>query len=144
MALQFVTKANILTRITETDLNVITGGIDSQLDEPEADAINEIGSYIAARYDVDLIFNPATDAEKDSTIKRMVIDVLLYNLHNTVNPRNIPEKRIQLRDDAISWLKKVADPRSNVKAYFLPLKDFGDKRGNDLSWGSNSKKMHKY
>lgn len=143
MALQFVTKDDILTRISLTDLNVITQNDDNKLDEPEADAKNEVSSYLSSRYDTEAIF-AAEEANRDSTIKRIIIDVLLYNLHNTVNPRNIPEKRIQLRDDAISWLGKVANPRSNVNADFLPLKDFGEKRGNDISWNSKTKRDNTY
>ena len=146
MPLIFLTKEEILTRITEVDLNVIISGDETLLDEPEADAIFEVSSYLAGRYDTDKIFYNPDDpaAPKNATIKRIVIDVALYNLHTRVNPRNIPEKRIQLRDDGISWLKLVQDVRSNVTADFLPLRDFGEDRGNDISWGSRKKNKHNY
>jgi hypothetical protein len=35
------------------------------------------------------------------------IDITLYHAHSRINPRNIPEFRIQRYDDAISWLKMV-------------------------------------
>lgn len=143
MPLQFVSKNDVLTRIKSADLDVITEGDDSLLIEPEADAIFEVSSYLSGRYDTDAVFNAEAEA-RNATIKRIVIDVLIYNLHNRVNPRNIPEKRIQLRDDAIDWLKMVASVRSNVNADFLPKKDFGEKRGNDISWNSRPKRQNDY
>jgi len=141
MALQLTTKDEILTRIKINDLDVIIQGDDTLLDEPEADAMNEVSSYLSGRYDMEQIFNAQT---KDVTIKRIIIDVLLYNLHTRVNPRNIPEKRIQLRDDAISWLKLVANTRSNVTADFLPKRQFQDKKGTDISWNSRKKRDNSY
>ncbi len=142
----YVTKADILTRIKQNDLTVIMdNNADSFLDSPELDAINEVSSYLSVQYDTGVIFEPDQDEEdKNDTIKRIIIDVMIYNLHCLVNPRNIPEFRIQRRDDAIKWLKLVANPRSNVNADFLPKRDYGEKRGTDISWGSKPKRDNKY
>jgi phage gp36-like protein len=141
----FLTKAIILDRISETDLNVLTEGVDAALDSPEVDAIQEVSSYLNYRYDTALIFAPDQDeTDKIPIIRRITTDVLLYNLHSKVNPRNVPEKRLQLRDDAISWLKMVADPRSEVSADFLPKKQTEENRGVDISWGSKPKRNNTY
>lgn len=141
----YLTPETILARITQSDLDYLTGGQETPLNEAELDAISEIGSYLTSRYDTDAIFAPdQLEAAKFPIIKRMLADILLYNLHSSANPRNIPEFRIQRRDDAISWLKKVSDPRSNVSADFLPLRDFGDRRGNDLTWNSKPKRENYY
>jgi len=81
---------------------------------------------------------------RPALIKRHVVNIALYELHSRINPRNIPEFRIQRRDDSIEWLKLVQNPRNNVDADFLPKKDFGEKRGNDISWNSNPKLKHSY
>lgn len=141
----FLTQASILTRIKAEDLAVITEGVDAMLLEPELDAILEVSSYLSYRYDVDLIFAPdQLEATKNPTVKRIVTDILLYNLHNRVNPRNIPEKRVQLRDDAIKWLSMVANPRSEVTADFLPKKATEKGRGVDISYGSRPKRNNHY
>ncbi|QHB38537.1 hypothetical protein lotta82_gp026 [Flavobacterium phage vB_FspM_lotta8-2] len=95
--------------------------------------------------------DPLTDeakfAEGDTRpalIKRHVVNIALYELHSRINPRNIPEFRIQRRDDSIKWLKMVQDPRNNVDADFLPRRDFGEQRGNDISWNSKPKLTHDY
>ena len=51
---------------------------------------------------------------RNALVKRHVIDITLYELHSRINPRNIPELRIQRRDDAIKYLMNVADPRKNI------------------------------
>lgn len=81
---------------------------------------------------------------RDALMKRHVINIVLYELHSRINPRNIPEFRIQRRDDSVSWLKLVQDPRNNVSADFLPMKVFADKTGNDISWNSKKKLTHDY
>ncbi|MGL4995630.1 MAG: hypothetical protein ACRC6G_05610, partial [Deefgea sp.] len=70
-----------------------------------------------------LIFEPGD--RRNALIKRHVINIALYELHSRINPRNIPEFRIQRRDDSIQWLKLVQNPRNNIDADFLPKRDFG-------------------
>lgn len=142
----YLTLANVLGRITQTDLDVLTEGDVLMLNEPELDAINEVSSYLSYRYETGQIFAPdQDDADKNPTIKRITVDILLYNLHTKVNPRNIPEKRIELRDDAIKWLSAVANPRSEMTAdSFLPVKITEENRGVDISWGGRKKRNNHY
>ncbi|QCW20345.1 DUF1320 domain-containing protein [Flavobacterium phage FPSV-S1] len=81
---------------------------------------------------------------RNALIKRYTVDIVLYELHSRINPRNIPEFRIQRRDDAIAWLKAVQNPRNNINADFLPEKVFGERKGNDISWNSRRKQTNKY
>lgn len=81
---------------------------------------------------------------RNALIKRYTVDIVLYELHSRINPRNIPEFRIQRRDDAIAWLKLVQNPRNNVNADFLPARDFGAQKGTDISWGGRTKQTNKY
>lgn len=82
---------------------------------------------------------------RPALIRRHVVNIALYEMHSRINPRNIPEFRVQRRDDSIKWLKLVQDPRNNVNAdKFLPLKVFKEKTGNDISWNSKQKLTHDY
>lgn len=72
---------------------------------------------------------------------RYMIDLTLYELHSRINPRNIPEHRIQRRDDAIAYLKMVIDPRKNITPNF-PEKVRATNQDNALVWGSNVKVNH--
>jgi hypothetical protein len=80
---------------------------------------------------------------RNPLVKRCIIDVALYELHSRINPRNIPEFRIAKRDDAIQWLKRVADPRNNINPDF-PLKPQAAGSGLDVTWRSNPKINHHY
>ena len=74
-------------------------------------------------------------------ILRYMVDITLYELHSRINPRNIPEHRIQRRDDAIKYLKMVIDPRNNIAPDF-PEKTFATNQGVGVVWGSNTKVNH--
>lgn len=74
-------------------------------------------------------------------ILRYMVDITLYELHSRINPRNIPEHRIQRRDDAITYLKMVIDPRKNITPDF-PEKVRLDKQDNAVVWGANTKINH--
>lgn len=80
---------------------------------------------------------------RNALLKDMHIDLVLYKLHARIKPRQIPEHRIGLRDDAIAFLRDCADPRKNT-TLDLPLVDHGDQRGVDMSFGGNQKTTHTY
>jgi phage gp36-like protein len=141
----YLKKDSILTRILPADLEVLTGGVDEILNLPELDAIQEVSSYLSYRYKTDLIFAPdQEESRKFPIIQRILIDILLYNLTNRLNPRNIPEKRIELREDALDYLKAVANPRSNVSADYLPIIEQEEERPTLTSWGSKQKRNNNY
>lgn len=71
---------------------------------------------------------------RDALLVRLMVDLMLYELHSRINPRMIPELRVQRRDDVIKYLSSVADPRKNIDPGF-PLIDFGTDRGVDISFG---------
>jgi phage gp36-like protein len=108
------------------------------------------GAYYTALVDTNAsdLFSDATKFEtgekRNALMKRHVINIALYELHSRINPRNIPEFRIQRRDDSVSWLKMVQNPRNNVDADFLPKRDLGQQKGNDISWNSKNKLSHDY
>jgi hypothetical protein len=112
--------------------------------------IGTAGNYYTAKVDTNApdLFTDATKFDtgekRNALIKRHVINVALYELHSRINPRNIPEFRIQRRDDSIKWLGLVQNPRNNVDADFLPKRDLGAQKGNDISWNSKKKLSHDY
>lgn len=80
---------------------------------------------------------------RNQHLVQMFIDVLLYHLHSRINPRNIPEFRIQRRDDQIAYLKAVADPRKNIQPDF-PLLDKGIDKGHDIVFGKTDQTSFRY
>ena len=47
------------------------------------------------------------EAEDQQLLRTFVINMTLYLAHARIQPRNIPEFRVQLRDDAIDFLKQI-------------------------------------
>lgn len=74
-------------------------------------------------------------ASRNALVIRLMVDLVIYDLHSRLSPRNIPEHRIQRRDDVIKYLKDVANPRSNVNPDF-PLKQQDTDSGVDITFGT--------
>lgn len=80
---------------------------------------------------------------RDPLLVRMFVDMVLYEVHSRINPRNIPEFRIARRDDVINYLKMIADPRNNISPAF-PVVDHGENRGVDISFGKTDESKNTY
>lgn len=85
----------------------------------------------------------AVSDPRNPLLKRLLVDLVLYDLHARIKPRQIPDHRVQLRDDSIKLLRDSADPRKNI-TLDLPLKDHGEKSGVDMTYGGNKKIGHSY
>lgn len=100
---------------------------DEKLSAAEQMAIMQVKNYLSGRYDVAQIFN-ATGAGRNSHIVMIVIDCTLYHLYTSVIPDRMPEIRSQRYQDAIDWLKMIANGDAIAD---LPKKT--DEQGNKLS-----------
>lgn len=114
------------------------------------EVIGAFGSYFYALSDIPAATNEIDDESvwfpgdsRSELLLRYVIDVIIYEIHCRINPRNIPEFRIQRRDDAIKFLKLCSDPRNNIQPNF-PLKTFEENKGTDVIWNSNPKQTHHF
>lgn len=87
----------------------------------------------------DELFFTEGDTRNELLINYM-IDIALYELHKSINPRNIPELRIEARFEAMEYIKMVIDPRNNMCPAGFILKEFEDGAGNDIIWGSNKRR----
>lgn len=73
---------------------------------------------------------------RNALIVRLMVDLVIYDIHSRLSPRNIPEHRVQRRDDVVKYLKDVANPRSNINPDF-PLKTMDEGTGLDISYGKS-------
>lgn len=81
---------------------------DAKLSAAEQMGITQVRNYLAGRYDVDKIF-AATGLERNSHLVMIIIDCTLYHLYTSVIPDRMPEIRSQRYQDALDWLKMVAN-----------------------------------
>lgn len=76
--------------------------------ESEDTAEATIRSYTEARYDMDSEFvKDAPDATRARMVIKCMVDISLYFLHHTINPRNIPKLREKAYMDCIDTLKGI-------------------------------------
>ena len=82
--------------------------------------------------------------KRNKLLVRLFIDLVLYDIHSRINPRNIPEFRVQRRDDAMKLLKDLSDPRKNVDLGLTKI-DHGTDKGLDVgTFGKSDGAKHTY
>ena len=86
---------------------------ESRLRASEQMAVSQIKNYLSGRYDVAQIFGKEGE-ERNSHIVMLTIDCALYHLYTATIPRKMPEIRSQRYQDAIDWLKLVAEGKANA------------------------------
>lgn len=76
---------------------------------------------------------------RNQEIVQYLIDIVLYNVHCRINPRNIPDLRKerydgnepQQRGGAIGWLKNIASGK-----IFVDIPEILPEQGNSINWGN--------
>ena len=102
---------------------------ETKLLSAEQMAIAQIKNYLAGRYDVGLIFTPLLEPAtgdnpgeqidtRNAFVVMIVIDCALYHLYCSIAPNKIPEHRSNRYQDALEWLKMMAEGKGYAD---LPL-----------------------
>lgn len=69
-----------------------------------------VKSYLVSKYNIAGEFALATpSASRNPLIMQVLIDLVLCQIHKTINPRDIPELRVKACDTALQWLKDARD-----------------------------------
>jgi phage gp36-like protein len=92
-------KTDVLTNVISNDSTV--------LDKAELSAIEELSSYLRLRYDIAAVLSE-TGSSRNAWIITLLVDMTLYHVHSRINPRQVPQLRMDRYDAAIEWLKSVA------------------------------------
>ena len=79
---------------------------------------------------------------RNALIKMHLVDITLYHLHSRINPRNIPDFRIERYRDCIKWLEMVAKAKISVNLPIIEPEE--DQVGLRIKWDSNEKFNHQY
>lgn len=78
---------------------------------------------------------------RDAQLKIYLIDLTLYHIHSRINPRNVPEIRLNRRDEAIKWLGLISDGKITVA---LPEVDTENAQGYNITFGGETKRINSY
>lgn len=135
--MNFLVSTDFEKQIKADQLDTITGGDSTLLDEVETDAISEMTSYLRQRYNTALVFSQ-TGPDRFPVLVLYLVDMCLYHLHSRINPRKVPDLREKRYDMAIHWLQKVSAGKLSPD---LPEPD---DTSDDIRWGSNEMLSHGY
>ncbi len=73
-------------------------------------------------------------------IKKMLVELVVFELHKLINPRMIPELRFDAKEDQMKILKSISAGRVQAD---LPI-FFDEKRGQRITFDSEKKLRHNY
>lgn len=110
-----------LDRILAQAANTSGLTADQIREESELTSQAEIEAYLSQYYDTatEFLIDGATNpGDRNKMIKKCMIDISLYHIFFTVNPRDIPESREKLYDTCIEMLKGYRD---GLLDFGLPL-----------------------
>lgn len=104
---QFIDKSDYDATVHQDIIDSLTRGDDSILDICEDRAIEEMKSYLSARYDVEAIFS-ARGEERHPLVLMMALDIATYHIYSVGNPQKMNNGIRQARyERAVEWLKGV-------------------------------------
>ena len=130
----FLKKPDYFSSINMDVLDALTGGDDTIIDELSNEAIEEVKSYLNARYDVDTIF-AATGTDRNKTVLMYCKEIALFHIYSIYTFRAIPEIRITRYKNSFKWLKGVSVQQINPEGLQLNEKTF-------VKTGSNEKRIN--
>ena len=73
-------------------------------------------------------------------IKKILVNLAIFELHKLINPRNIPDLRGEAKDDAMNLLQDIKNGKISPD---LPI-FFDENKGQSITFDSNLKLRHQY
>jgi phage gp36-like protein len=129
-----VIKDDILDRVIQ--------GSPAYLWDAERASRAEMISYLNPRFDTMTIFSQTGDA-RDALIVMYFVDIVLYHIHSRINPKQVPEIRVERYERAIAWLKAVSRGEIVPALPTIPTED-GQQANNAIAYGSKTKRCNDY
>ena len=96
-----------LTKISQTELDNLTGAVDANLDAAIESADGLIDSYLQTVTAVPLAIVPAI-------VKQLSYDIAVFFLHDRIQYNEIPQRVKDKYDSSIFFLKDVAAGKANL------------------------------
>lgn len=131
----YISKQEIIANIQETMLQTSIEKDNDILDTLEKQVIDEVKSYIGARYDTSKIFG--VPAIINGMLSRIIVCLVTYRAIRRNAARKVPDDYVEMKDWAYEVLEKIRDgimPLSDVPQAVDP------ETGEKLSlFGSNRK-----
>ncbi|CAG2532938.1 Mu-like prophage protein gp36 [Maribacter dokdonensis] len=126
--------------------NILTDGGTTLMERAEMAAQEEMESYLANKFDVATIFDPAQpEADRNALVVMYMVDIAVYHLHANITPNDVPEVRQVRYDNAIAWLRKVNKGELSPNLPLPPVEEGEEDEGSvEFQGGSNESVTHRY
>lgn len=135
----YLTEDDYLAVCEARDLDTLTAGNPTLLDNATTTAVGVASSYLRSGYDVAAGF-ARRGAARDPAMVGALVAIALHSLHQLITPRQVPEVRADEKAVAIRWLEQCA--KGEVVPDF-PVLETGRLTGG-VAFGSNAKLDHDY
>ena len=136
--MSFILKEDYGGVIKEDYLDDITQMDDIILEQVQARAISLMKSYLTNRFDVEAIFSK-TGTDRNGVVLMYAMDITLYLLHKSTNPRKVPKNRHESYQEAMAWLEGVNELKINPDLPIVTNSEGEDDKAY-LKFGSNTKR----
>ena len=135
----FITKADMLYRIQDKHLEMITEGNDDLITDAVATAEATIRDSLYDKYDADEVFSK-TGEDRDMNVVRWMINLTIYYLYERIPDKLVPERVVKNYDDTLGLLLDIQDGKKGVNLPHL-IKDDG-KLQTKFRWGGEARRTH--
>lgn len=138
--MQFLTKDDFLSRLHPDVLAQITGGDDTKMEAPEADAIGTVTDMLSGMYDIATEL-AKTGSERHNSLRQWTLALALYFLYAHIPDNEVPERIIKDYDDTLQTLSEVA--KGKRPTTLIPVTDAEGNEKRFIRYGFNPKRSHK-
>lgn len=107
------------------------------------EAIEEVSSYLRARYDIDPELQK-TGSSRNTLVLKMVRDIAVYNCFLGSNPVNMPEIRILNYNNTIKFLINIQAEKANIPGLARLSDAAGTSGSNSLIFGGYKRRKNSY
>lgn len=134
----FLTKAELKTKTHVAMIDAVTLNDATIVDIIIDENISYMKSFLAARYNVEAIFNAAGSA-RNNVVLKILKDLVIFDIYHSHNPVQVTEVLKDARTRAENWLKAVQKAEINPD---LPLAVKPESVY--VQYGSNPKRHNSY
>ncbi|MBQ3364392.1 MAG: DUF1320 family protein [Muribaculaceae bacterium] len=138
----FINDEDYRVVIGEQALKVISQVSDDNRANAEAEAIEEISSYLRPKYDTEALFS-AEGNERNKLIVMYTCDIALYHMAASLPQKMGTEIRKERYDRAIKWLEGVQAGK-NVPDLPVSTDEDGNQVGFPMVYGCQKKLRHNW
>ncbi len=135
----FLTTTDFQTRLSDRVIELLSGGVDTPLDNASNEASGILRDRLYDKYQIDGEL-AKTSTSRNATLVRYALSIAVYSLYSKVPDEEIPERVVKDYDDAMEDLRLISQGKLSTT---LPLNTDSD--GNTtvrVRMGSNDPRSH--